>query len=156
GLRRAEEDGFNAVVNLRAVAAIRGLSAERSGQVMKLAGSIEQFLVDARGTYGIMLSSPVNVSQETQERMRRLASRTDVLAASLKSTKDQFSSDLHGQLGVVRARSAQQRWVAALVFGLTLMIAGALVNLTIRRYILAPIRRADQELTAARDKAECA
>src|SRR2546429_3887529 len=49
GLRRAEEDGFNAVVNLRAVAAIRGLSAERSGQVMKLAGSVEQFPVRARG-----------------------------------------------------------------------------------------------------------
>ena len=156
GLRRAGEDGFNAVVNLRRVAALRGLSTERSGQVLELAGAIEQFLVDARGTYGVMLSSPGNVSQETQERMRRLASRTKVLQASLKSTNDQFSSDMHGQLGVVRARSAQQRWVAALVFGLTLMIAGAVVNLTIRRYIIAPIRRADAELTAARDKAECA
>ena len=156
GLRRAEEDGFNAVVNLRAVAAIRGLSTERSGQVLKLAGAIEQFLVDARGTYGVMLNSPGNVSQETQERMRRLASRTEALKASLKSTKDQFSDDMHGQLSVVRTRSAQQRWVAALVFGLTLTIAGAVVNLTIRRYIIAPIRRADAELTAARDKAECA
>src|SRR6202521_5246983 len=156
GLRRAGEDGFNAVVNLRAVAAIRGLSSERSGEVLKLASSIEQFLVDARRTYGIMLSSPVSVSQETQERMRLLASRTDVLKASLKSTKDGFSSDMHGQLSVVRARSAQQRWVAALVFGLTLMIAGVVVNLTIRRYIIAPIHRADGELTAAKDKAECA
>src|SRR5713226_1087177 len=156
GLRHAEEDGLNAVENLRAVAAIRGLSTERSGQVIKLADAIAQFLVDARGTYGIMLSTPMNVSRETQGRMRRLAYRTDVLKASLKSTKAQFSSDLHGQLGVVRARSVQQRWVAAVVFGLTLMIAGALVNLTIRRYIVAPIRRADAELTAARDKAECA
>src|SRR5258708_2651960 len=156
GLRQAQEDGYNAVVNLRTVAAIAGLSSERSAQVRKLAGSIEQFLVDARGTYGSMLSSPASLSQETQERMRRLAYRTDVLKASLKSTKDQFSSDLHGQLGVVRVRSAQQRWAAAVVFGLTLLLAGALVNLTIHRYIVAPIRRADAELTAARDKAECA
>jgi signal transduction histidine kinase/DNA-binding response OmpR family regulator len=156
GLRRAQEDGFNAVENLRALAAIRELSPQRSGQVLKLADSIERFLVDARGTYGIMLNNPGTVSQETQQRMRQLASRTEELKASLKSTKDQFSRDMHGQLGVVRARSAQQRWVAALVFGLTLLIAGALVNLTIRRYIIAPIRRADAELTAAKDKAECA
>jgi signal transduction histidine kinase/CheY-like chemotaxis protein len=156
GLRRAQEDGFNAVENLRALAAIRELSPQRSGQVLKLADSIERFLVDARGTYGIMLNNPGTVSQETQQRMRQLASRTEELKASLKSTKDQFSRDMHGQLGVVRARSAQQRWVAALVFGLTLLIAGAVVNLTIRRYIIAPIHRADAELTAAKDKAECA
>src|SRR6266446_2628025 len=66
GLRHAGEEGFNAVVNLRAVAAIRGLSAERSGQLMKLAGSIEEFLVDARGAYGLMLSSPESLPQETQ------------------------------------------------------------------------------------------
>jgi signal transduction histidine kinase/CheY-like chemotaxis protein len=36
------------------------------------------------------------------------------------------------------------------------MIAGGVVNLTIRRYIIAPIQRADAELMAARDKAECA
>src|SRR6266550_2633370 len=156
GLQHAQEEGFNAVMNLRAVAAIRGVSTERSQQVMKLADSIEEFVVDARRTYAIMLRSPVNLSQETQERMRRLAYQTDVIKGSLKSTKDQFSSDMHGQLGIVRARSVQQRWVAALVFGLTLMIAGALVHLTIRRHIIAPIRRADADLTAARDKAECA
>src|ERR1700730_3476618 len=37
GLRHAEEDGFNAILNLRAVAAIPGLSTERSGQGMTLA-----------------------------------------------------------------------------------------------------------------------
>lgn len=155
-LWRAQEDGFNTVENLQAVAAIRGLSTERSGQVLKLADSIEQFLVDACGTYGIMLRSPGNLSQETQETVLGLSARTEVLKTSLKNTKDQFSDDLHGQLGVARARSAQQRWVAALVFGLTLLIAGVLVNLTIRRYIIAPIRRTDAELTAAKDKAECA
>src|SRR5437879_3564425 len=156
GLQHAQQEGFNAVMNLRAVAAIRGVSTEHSQQAMKLADSIEGFVVDARSTYAIMLRSPVNLSQETQERMRRLAYQTDIIKGSLKSTKDQFSSDMHGQLSAVRVRSVQQRWVAALVFGLTLMIAGALVNLTIRRHIIAPIRRADSELTAARDKAECA
>jgi signal transduction histidine kinase len=155
-MRQAGEEGSNAVVNLRAAAAIRGLSTERSRQLIELDGSIEQFLVDARDAYGSMLSSPGDLSQETQEQMRRLASRTEVLKALLKNTKEQLSSDMHGQLGAVQARSSQQRWVAALVFGLTLMIAGAVVNLTIRRYILAPLQRADAELRAARDKAEWA
>src|SRR5260370_20837421 len=124
GLRHAGEDGFNAVVNLRAVAAIRGFSTERSAQVTKLADSIDQFLLDARVTYGSMLSSPMNLSQETQERMRRLANRTDVLKAALKSAKDQFSSDLHGQVGVVPVRSAQQGVADLLVFGLTIPLAG--------------------------------
>jgi len=155
-LRHAEEDGFNAILNLRAVARIRGLSTERSGQVMTLAGSIEKFLADAHGTYAIMLSSPGSVSKETQERMRRLASWTEVLKASLKRIKEQLSSDMHRQLGAVRVRSSQQRWIAGMVFGLTLMIAGVMVNLTIRRYIILPIRHADAQLRAARDKAECA
>src|SRR5437660_732905 len=62
GLQHAQEEGFNAVVNLRSAGAIRGLSTERSGQLIRLAGSIEQFLVDARGAYGSMLSSPENIS----------------------------------------------------------------------------------------------
>src|SRR2546429_1598629 len=73
-LRQAEDEGLNAVANLRAAAAVRGLSTERSEHVLKLAGSIERFLVDGRNTYGIMLSSSGNVSQETQEQMRQLAS----------------------------------------------------------------------------------
>src|ERR1700730_9939281 len=59
-LSHAPEDGLNAAANLRAVAGIRGLSSERSKQAIALAGSIEQFLVDASRTYGIMLSSPSN------------------------------------------------------------------------------------------------
>jgi len=61
---------------------------------------------------------------------------------------------MHGQVAVVQARSVQQRWVAAVGFGLTLLIAGALVKWTIRRYIVGPIARVNAELTAAKDKAE--
>ena len=155
-LLQASEAGLNAGANLRAVAGIRGLSSERSRQAIALADSIEQFLMDASRTYGIMLSNPQNVSQETQERMQQLASQTDILKASLKNAKDRLSSDLHGQLGAVHARSSEQRWIAASVFLLTLLIAGVLVNVTIRRYIIVPLKRADADMMAARDRAESA
>ncbi len=154
GLQRAHDDGVSAVVNLLEVASIRGLSAERSEQARRLAASVEQFLSEAQTTYGAMVANPAYVSERTQEQMRLLASQTDVLKASLKSASDEFARDMYGQVSVVRARSAQQRWVAAVGFGLTLLIAGALVNFTIRRYIVGPIGRVNAELTAAKDKAE--
>ena len=56
GLDRAAEDGRQAVAALQAVAAIPGLSAERSGDAGRLASAIEQILADARTTYGAAMS----------------------------------------------------------------------------------------------------
>src|SRR5258708_5301807 len=89
GLQRAHDDGLGAVVNLLDVAAVRGLPAERSGQARRLAALVEQFLRDAQTTYGAMIANPAYVTDQTQEQMRRLASQTEALKASLKSESDQ-------------------------------------------------------------------
>jgi len=156
GLDRARDEGLAAVADLRAVAAILGPSSERSRRASEAAGGIERFLADGRVTYGAFLDNPNNPSPDLQEQVGQLASRIETLQASLKAIKDQFTGDMHGQLGAVQARSAEQRWIAAVVFVLTFALAGVLVNITIRRSIVAPLRRADEALMAERDKAQCA
>src|ERR1035441_1046113 len=93
GLDRAAEDGRQTVAALKAVAAIPGLSAERSAEAGKLASGIEQILGDARTTYGAVLSG--NMSASTQEQMRALATRTDQAKADLAKTKEQLAADLY-------------------------------------------------------------
>lgn len=153
GLDRASLEGRGVVEGLSAVAAIRGLPAEQSKGARKLASSIEQFLGDARSTYGALLANPANMSAETQARMRELASRTDSIKASLQIAKQQFSKNLQEQLGVVQTRSARQRWVALLLFGVTLAVAGVIVSLTIRRSISGPILRVIHGVQEAADGA---
>jgi methyl-accepting chemotaxis protein len=153
GLDRAAEEGRSVIAGLNAVADIKDLSAERSAGARKLASSVEQFVTDARGTYGAVLASPANMTPEMQERMRALASRTDVMKASLQSAKDQFTKDLHDQLSGVQARSVQQRWLALVVFGTTLIVAFVIVNLTIRRSIAGPILRVIHGVQEAADGA---
>jgi len=138
GLDRAAEDGRKAVEGLHALASASGLSAERTAQAADLASTAGQFLKNARTVYGLMLSS-TEMSADTQQKVQGLASRKEEIAASLKTLKDRCSSDLKQQLGVVQANSASQRWLALIVFGTTLLVAGIIVNLTIRRSITGPI-----------------
>jgi methyl-accepting chemotaxis protein len=140
GLERAAEDGRKMVEGLHALAAIGGLSAERTGQAGQLASTADQFLRDARTVYGTMLSSK-EMTADTQQRVQGLAARKDEITASLKTLKEQCSSDLKRQLGVVQTNSASQRWVALIVFGTTVLVAGIIVNMTIRRAITGPILR---------------
>src|SRR5258708_32181761 len=67
GLRQAQEDGYNAVVNLRTVAAIAGLSSERSAQVRKLAGLVREILGDCRGPFRSVLNNPGGLSLKKHE-----------------------------------------------------------------------------------------
>src|SRR5262249_48214100 len=98
-------------------------------------------LADARNVYGTVLLNAGKFTPETQERIRDLAARTDSIKASLETTRDNFSSDLHRQLGNVADRSAAQRWLGLAVFGVTLALSSLIVNLSIRRSITGPIVR---------------
>jgi hypothetical protein len=124
GLDRAAEEGRGIVEGLHKAAAIPGLAADRSAQAKKLAATIEQFLADARTLYSTVLANPAAMTAETQEHMRDLAVRTDALKIALKQTKDRFSSDLHERLRTMQSSSAQQRWLALLMFAMTLLVAG--------------------------------
>jgi methyl-accepting chemotaxis protein len=139
GLDRAAEDGRQAVAALKAVAAIPGLSVERSGEAGRLAFSVDQMLADARSTYGAVASGTLSAS--TQDQMRALASRTDEAKAAFAKTTEETAADLHQQLSALEERSARQSWLALAVFVVTLLVAGAIVHLTIRRSITGPVVR---------------
>jgi len=136
---RASEDGRQVVSGLRTAASVEGLSPERASEAAALAGSIDSFLSDARSVYGAVLANPANMTSDTQEKMRDLASRTETIKASLQSLKQKCSADLRQRLADVGQSSARQRWIALAVFVLTLAVAGVIVNLTIRRSITGPI-----------------
>src|SRR5260370_31588358 len=133
GLERRAEGGRALVESLNSLAALSGLSAERSEEARKLASWVEEFLNDAKSLYGTVLSNPAAMTPEMQGRMKDLAARTDTIKASLQGAKDRFSKDLHEQLSALEARSAKQRWIALVVFGITLGLAGGIVNMTRRR-----------------------
>jgi methyl-accepting chemotaxis protein len=139
GLDRASEDGRQAVKALQVVAAIPGLSAERSASAAKLAASIDQILTSARATYGAVMGG--NMTPATQDQMRALAAQTDQAKADLAKTKDQLAADLNGQLKSLEESSSRQAMVSLGVFMATLLVAGAIVHLTIRRAITGPVVR---------------
>jgi methyl-accepting chemotaxis protein len=136
-LDRAAEDGQQVVTALRAVASIQGLSAARSQAAGRLASSIGQLLADARTTYGAVMSGGMSAS--IQDRMRQMASRTDEAEAALAKTKDQSAADLHLQLDALVENSTRQQSLSLAVFAATLILAGIIVHLTIRRSITGPV-----------------
>ncbi len=151
GLDRAGADGQQAVAALKAIAAIQGLSAERSAEAGRLASTVEQILGDARSTYGAVLGGAMTPA--TQEQMRSLASRADEAGAGLTRTKEQLAADLHRQLSSVEERSASQNSLGLAVFGATLILAGVIVHLTIRRSITGPVVRVIGGVQGANDEA---
>ena len=153
GLDRASEEGRHVGEGLNAIAAIKGLPAERAEEARRLAASIEQYVGDARNTYGALLANPTNMNADTQEKMRALAARSDELKASLDTQKNEFSKGLRQQLSTVQAHSAAQRWLTMALFGGTLLIAAVIVNLTIRRSIAGPVLRVIEGVQSATGEA---
>jgi two-component system, sensor histidine kinase and response regulator len=154
GLERAVQEGHTTVEDLRAVASIPELSGERAGEASELAAVVERFLVDAQGTYQTVVGSPTNLTAENQERARALAARTNEISKRLQIVKDRFSNDLYEQLSALESHSVSQRWGALVVFGITLLVAAYMVNLTIHRVVMDPILRINAELTQAKERAE--
>jgi methyl-accepting chemotaxis protein len=140
GLDRAAQDGKSAVDGLQVTAAIPGLSSTRAEEAKWLASSVQRLVTEAHQVYGSILANPASMA-EMQGRMRELASQTDLLKASLQSAKAGSSQDLRTELAKLQQSSANQRWLALLVFGITIIVAGALVHFTIRRSITGPILR---------------
>jgi len=154
GLERAAQEGQRAAKDLNDIAYIPGLSSERAAEAAKLANAIESFLSDAESTYQTIVSNPATLTADTQERARGLALLTGTITKRLQAAKDRFSNDLHERLSVVETQSVDQRWAALLVFGITLIIAAYMVNLTIHRAVMNPILRINAELTQAKERAE--
>lgn len=139
GLDRAAEDGRNAVAALKTVAAIRDLSPERASEADRLAASMDQLLSEARSTYGAALAGALTGS--AQDQMRAMATRTDEAKAAVTKMKEHAAQDLLQQLSALEQRTASQTSIALVVFLVTLLVAGVIVHLTIRRAITGPVAR---------------
>lgn len=151
-LDRAIQESTAIVEHLNAVAAIHTSDSARE-QVSQLAGSIAVFSKDAQAVYGMLLSDPANLTAETQENMRAMASRMETLKAALVEQRDRSSAHLKTQLNALEADSRYQRSIGLLVFGVTLILAIAIVSLTIRRSIIGPIARVIDGVQEAADEA---
>jgi len=152
-LDAAAESGRAVTTALRNVGATAGLSTSRAHEATDLSGQVEQFFNDAHGTYKEAVTSPTTMTAEVQAQMRRLAERTDTLTAALKALNDGCSADLHGRLRSVAQESSSQRWLSLAVFVATLVIAGALVHVTISRGITGPILRVADGVKRAAEEA---
>ena len=152
GLGHAAEDGAQVVQRLKEVAAISGLAPERAAEAQRLAIVVEQLLEDARSTYGAVLANPENMAKE-QDKIRSIAATNDEIKAALAKAKVEFSGDLDQKLSALRRRSEQQRWLALMVFGLTILVAAIIVHITIRRAITGPVLRVIQGVQEAADGA---
>ena len=151
GLDRATGDGQQAVAAVKSIASIPGLSAERSADARKLASAIEQILDDARTVYGAVLGGAM--TSATQDQMRALAARTDQAKANLTKTKEQLAGDMKQQLKILEESSASQNSLGLAVFVITLIVAGAIVHLTIKRAITGPVVRVIGGVQGANDEA---
>ena len=140
GLGHAAEDGAQAVSELKAIAAIPGLAADRAAGAQRLAGQVQQLLDDARTTYGAVLADPQKMAA-LQDNIRSIAGRNDDIKAALNKAKAEFSEDLDRELSALQRRSAQQRWLAMIVFVATILVAAVIVHITIRRSITGPVLR---------------
>ena len=87
GLDHAAEDGGQAVEQLKAVAAIPGLSPERADQAVRLANNVQQLLSDARSTYGAVLANPQNMPADAQAKIRGIAGRNNQIKTALAKSK---------------------------------------------------------------------
>ncbi len=153
-LTTAMESGAAVRTELAALASIPGLESARVSEARRLDASVATFLSDAHKTYGEALARQGALSISTQRKMIELAASTDLLKGGLSYLHQSISASLHQRLRTAEENSRRQRTLVTGVFVVTLLIASLLVHMTIRRYIIAPIRRVNEELREARDRAE--
>jgi methyl-accepting chemotaxis protein len=153
GLDHAAEDGGQAVEQLKAVAAIPGLSPQREDEAARLANNVQQLLTDARSTYGAVLANPQNMPADAPAKIRGIAGRNNQIKTALAKSKTEFSEDLDRKLNALERRSVQQRWLAMIVFGITIVVAAVIVHVTIKRSITGPVLRVIQGVQQAADGA---
>jgi methyl-accepting chemotaxis protein len=135
------------------VAAIPGLSPERADEAVRLANNVQQLLTDARNTYGAVLANPQNMPADAPAKIRGIAGRNAQIKAALAKSKTEFSEDLDRKLNALERRSVQQRWLAMIVFGITIVVAAVIVHVTIKRSITGPVLRVIQGVQQAADGA---
>jgi signal transduction histidine kinase/CheY-like chemotaxis protein len=123
-------------------------------QASRLVSSLRQFFAEAGTTYTRPLLERHDTNDWKQEDMRRLAKQAALLQLELGRLKELCSLDLQNSLDNSRQESRRQRDLALIVFAGTLLVSAMMVNLTIRREVVRPLLRANEELRSAKSRAE--
>src|ERR1035438_8503374 len=150
-LDRAGSEGAQALESLNRVGVMAEVNSERSASARRLAASVSEFLAEAHAVYGSPLPVQERMTPEFQERIRRLSENTALLWVNLKSLASGLRSDLQQRMDELRRRSATMRVFIPCIFAATMGLAITLVNLTVKRSILAPLARIQNELAQERD-----
>jgi two-component system, NtrC family, sensor kinase len=151
GLDRAALEGRRIVESLRSIGATRAISDQRTSSARRLTRDLTQFLAEAHVAYVGSPSYGVGATPESQGRLQRLALRTTILKEGIDSLANGLASDLQRRMDELRSRSAAMRMFIPYMFVATMGLAITLVNLTIRRSILAPLAKTQDELAHERD-----
>ncbi len=154
GLERAGQQGAEAVRDLRAVEGIPKLPESRVKTARELAVEVQSYVGKAQAFYADAVNAPAMTSEAVRFRMRDLAHQADALKTRLRALHQGSSQDLQQKLDQVRAQSQQQRWLAVLVFAMTLMVTAFMVNVTIHRVVTDPILLINDQLAEAKQRAE--
>ena len=145
-LAQAQREGTAAAASLQDAAGLKGLSNDRVADLRKAAADVTRLSSDARDAYQPMIAAGASLTPEMMARSKQIATNTDTAKAALKALREGLANDLRQQLtDAVRDRSTQQL-IAWGVFVLTLVVAGMVVTITIRRSIVLPVRDAITEL----------
>ena len=147
-LELGASDGRHLLASLRTLASIEGLSERRAQEAAELIPKVGEFLRDARQTYQEALTGPNGITATMQTRMHELASKTEILSASLERLDQECSSDLSQNLIALRSRSERDRWLVLVMFAATSILAAVLVNAAIRRAITGPLLMTNHALQA--------
>jgi two-component system, NtrC family, sensor kinase len=144
--------GMSAVDSLQAAARLAGLEPHRATRAAQLASQLGEFVAAARYTYtaGIGRSS-ANASPAIEAEGRSLAQRSTELQAALVALRGGTSMDVTEELASLRSRSTHLQQAFLFALCITLIVAGAVVSLTLHSNIVRPLARAEAELAQERD-----
>ena len=145
-LAQAQREGTAAAASLQDAARLRGLNAERAGDLGKAAADVTRLSSEAREAYQPMITAGANLTPEMMARSKQVAADTERTKAALTALREGLANDLRQQLADAVRDGARQQMIAWIVFVLTLIVAGAVVTVTIRRSIVLPVRDAITEL----------
>jgi two-component system NtrC family sensor kinase len=151
GLDRVMLEGRRALELLRRIGAAHGISDERTASARRLAASLTQLLGEVNSAYKSALPVQGETVLALRERVSGLTARTTVFKTGLRSLSTGLSGDMQQRIGEVRRRSAAMRVFVPCVFAATMGLAITLVNLTVKRSILAPLAKTQDELAHERD-----
>jgi len=144
------------VTALRAVASLEGIDSQHARTSGELASELETLRNDSAATYGQIMKSGGNLTDQMMQQSRGLAARNDVVSKKLTSLRGALSKQLREDLNEEAANSSRQRTIGLVVFLSTLCLAGVVVNLTIRRSITGPVFHVVQGVLNAADEAAAA